>query len=355
VIGPALVVAVLLLVLLCPSDQVTRQSFWALRDRWILVSAWLAAALLLLHDWPLGCAGASVLVRWHAHEATPPKQPHQLLESLTVWIAILGWYLLVQALPPAVLAWCPTLFTACLGVHSLAVVGDWHWRAGHRAYFTRGLTGQRGLTGAMLALLTPFAWALHPAWALLALPGLVLTDSWLAWLALGAAWAVYWPRSLWLTVPVVLGAAGALSRASWRNRLDRTPRGTSLDGPLQRVWSVGLLLAVWVKEGYWRVGRGPDASLNDLVGLMYRYFPHRPARIISGHVHNEYVEWAYEGGLLAVLAMLGIGWRVGQHLVAGDPWSAAAVAGAVLAGGTLLTKSASTGLVWLTILAVVAR
>jgi hypothetical protein len=207
----------------------------------------------------------------------------------------------------------------------------------------------------MLALLTPFAWSIHPLWALAALPGLVLTDSWLAWLALVAAWGLYWPWSLSFTLPCLVGAVVALSRPHWRGVLDRNPRGTSIDGPRQRVWTTALLLVLWLKEGYWRVGRGPDASLNDVVRAMYRYFPHKPDTIISGHVHNEYVEWAYEGGALAVAAMVGLGYRVALHLVPGDPWSSAVVGGAVLAGGTLITKSASTGLVWLTILAVVAR
>ena len=353
-IGPALVVAVLTLVLLLPSDQITRQSFWQLRDRWIFLSAWLAAALLTLHDWPLGAAWASVLIRWHAHENTPPRQPHQLLESLVVWIAILGWYLLIQALPARAVGWLPALFTGCLVFQSAAVVGDWHWRAGRNPYFTRGWCGQRGLTAAMLALLTPFAWSVHPLWALAALPGLILTDSWLAWLALAAAAGIWQPWTLAGTLPLIGGAVAFLWSPIRRNRWDKNPRGTSLDGPMQRVYTNALMLVLWLRSGAWWAGRGPDGSLNDIVRAMYRYFPHRPDTIISGHVHNEYVEWAYEGGLLAVVALCGLGWRVVGHLAHGDPWSAAVVAGAVLAGGTVITKSASTGLLWLTCLALVA-
>jgi hypothetical protein len=354
VIGPWLVLAVIVAVTLAVNDQITRQSFWQLRDRWIWLSAWLACALLTLHDWPLGAAWASVIVRWHAHENTPPRQPHQLLESLVVWVAILGWYLLVQSLPPQAVAWLPALFTGCMVFHSAAVVGDWHWRAGHNPYFTRGWAGQRQLSAALLAMLVPFAWSLHPLWALLALPGLFLLDSWLAWLALVAAAGMWQPWTLAGTLPLILGAVAFLWSPRRRNLWDKNPRGTSLDGPLQRVYTNALMLVLWIRSGAWVAGRGPDASLNDIVRAMYRYFPHAPDRIISGHVHNEYVEWAYEGGALAILAMCGLAYRVGAGLHTLDPWSASALAGAVLAGGTVSTKSASTGLVFLTILAVVA-
>jgi hypothetical protein len=156
------------------------------------------------------------------------------------------------------------------------------------------------------------------------------------------------------TLPLILGAVAFLWSPRRRNLWDKNPRGTSLDGPLQRVYTNALMLVLWVRSGAWVAGRGPDASLNDIVRAMYRYFPHAPDRIISGHVHNEYVEWAYEGGALAILAMCGLAYRVGAGLHTLDPWSASALAGAVLAGGTVSTKSASTGLVFLTILAVVA-
>ncbi len=355
---PWALAGVLGVVVLLPQARVARQSFWASRDRWLWLLAWVGVVWLLdARHWPLACAWAAGLLRWrdHAPGHGVPRHAHELLPSLCTWAAIIGWWLLVQHWSPAVITGTAWLLTGCALVQSGAVVVEWLGRAGRRATEIRGLGGQRGLTGAVLALLAPFVWHASPWLMLGLLPSLLLTDSWLAYLALTAALGVYAPWTLGWTLPL-LGLGGLiLSRQSWRARCDRTPRGTSLDSFWQRVYSTAILLVYWGRNRTWLWGRGPDGSLDDLLDARYRHFPHAPQRVITGHVHNEYLEWAYDGGVLAVAAMLGVAWAVAGGLQSHDPWSAVAVAGAVLAAGTLVTKSMAAGVLWLTALAVVAR
>ena len=128
--------------------------------------------------------------------------------------------------------------------------------------------------------------------------------------------------------------------------LARTVRGDSLDTLWCRVLTWGLMVAHGVRHG-WK-GRGPGSTVHDLMRWDARY----RTTVIHGYAHNEPLQLVYEHGIFGLLAVGLLIWRIAPHLHAGDPWSAATVAGAVLACGTISCRVPPVAIAWLVIAAV---
>lgn len=312
------------------------------RDVWLRGLASLGACALLVTQPALGLVALAVLVHWRTHEQT---------WTVAVWAGISATWLVVAALPlhalePVAAAW---RLIAALQV-ALAVVQALQGRA---AGALRGTMAQRSLLAGYLVLVVPFATPWE--WPLYAL-GLSLTCSWLAFLALGAVvlvlapWA--WPALVVsLAVAVVLVAFGPLRRAL----VDHTPRGGSLDSIRERWRTWAAVVHLMRRWPVWLLGRGPGSRNDGAPRLdVVREAILRGQQLEAGSFHCEPLELAYTYGLLGIAAMAALVWQVAPRLALGDPWSAAVVAGAVLACGTIPCRIVPVGIVWLVALAVVS-
>jgi hypothetical protein len=280
--------------------------------------------------------GLWALVRW------PASHP-----ALLGWLAVMGTWFLVRALPVEVWPWVASGWLLA-GAIQVAVIVRQRFSGAARAPY--GTMGQRTMVAGFLALLVPFApwWG----WPVLGL-GLWLTGpSWGAVLALlpGLLWIA--PRA-WLTV-----AAGALLVAipalclvpiKGQRLIHWTPRGGSLDSVRGRV---NVLRLAWrlKREPGW-LGRGPDTMTRD----MQRY--QHSTKVYIGNIselHCDPLHLCWEYGAFGVATVLLAAYRIGAGLQWGDPWSSAAVIGAGLSLTTMPLRVAPLGLVIVAIWAHVA-
>ena len=223
-----------------------------------------------------------------------------------------------------------------------------------------GTFGQRSLCAAYLALTAPLL-TLVPAgplrWAAIAayVWALAAALSWLAVaaLAVGLAWLI--PTTLWVSLPALGALATSVAWTEWRKRrgtpyrelwVAYTSRGDSVDTLTCRLLTWGILLAHWRR--YLPRGRGPGETVRDLLRWDARY----RMTLIHGYAHCEPLQLVYEHGVLGVVALGALVWRIAPHLTVGDPWSAATVVGVVLACGTIVARVPALGLVWLVVAAV---
>lgn len=308
------------------------------RDTWLYALAWLGVALLLAREPAFGLIGAAVLLHWRSHEQLP---------ALLTWVGIIATWELVQAAPPAGLALLPPVWRA-LAVVQVALA-TWQWS---RREEPRGTLGQRSLLGAFLALALPFASLLDApllAW------GLFVAGAWLPLVAAGAALAVLHPEfAPWLAGLALLGAV--VTAIPWTRRalIDRLPRGGSVDSLRNRLTTWREVVRLGARWPVWLIGRGPSApdALDTPMLDVLRVYVHR------GHLaiypfHNEPLECWYTYGLLGVAAMGALAWRLAPHLALGDPWTASAVAGLVLACGSIPCRVVPVGVTWHLVLAVI--
>jgi hypothetical protein len=277
----------------------------------------------------LACMAVYFLCRWRS----PDLLPH-----LLTWIAVAGTWFAALAVVPLVRDWLPWAFTAvACGQVALCIEDAWSRRS--RA---TGTMGSPVLTACFLALTLPF-WGAFPWWTWpIPAAGLLLTHSWLAFLASGVALGMLAP---YLTLPVtLLTLLGAF--AARRRWLTWTPRDNSFKSVAARWNVVGMTWSLW-REGYWRWGTGPDCFQDDA----RRYRARTGLIVPAGDAHNEVLQMAYEYGGLGVLTCGLLLVRVVPHLRLEDPWSAAWVAGGIIALGSFPARHVPLGLTFMAITA----
>lgn len=351
----------LVLVPWVPRVQTTVDHRVGTRDRWLkLVALGSAVGLLGSEPW-LGLVGVSCVLRWRNDEGLSP---------VLVWAAASTCWVSTLHAPP----WAGPAFAWSVGiagvVNGLLIV--WQWAVVRElvpGIWTKrlmvkagGLYGQRTYAAALMALALVLLPALHaPAVMLLTPPilaGLWLTHSWGAGLALLAAAAVWWPRPV-LLIAVLIALVAAEAFREWSagrsglvlRWLNRTPRGGSFDSLAHRVRAWRAYGVVWCRWPIWCWGRGPGAGPRDAVDVQ----AHLSHPIQVGPLHNDWLEFAYEHGVLglAVIALLVA--RVAPHLAWADPWTAAVLVGAVIALGSPAMRVQSLGSAWLLTAAWVCR
>jgi O-antigen ligase/polysaccharide polymerase Wzy-like membrane protein len=315
-----------------PIPYVSDRTLIAARDYWLLGGLAVAAVWLATRGelW-LAAMAIYFLCRWRS----PALLPH-----LLTWVAIAGTWFGALAVVPVVRRWLPLAFCFWAG-WQIGLVG-WNRWVEHRRRPT-GSMGSPVLTACFVALTVPF-WVDTQIWWTWPMPalGLLLTHSWLAFLAAGAGLCVLAPV---LTLPAALLALLGTLAAS-RRWLTWTPRDNSFKSIRAR-WNVlPMTWALW-RQGEWRWGAGPDTFQDDA-----RRYRARTGRIVpAGDAHNEVLQMGYEYGILGALACLLLVWRVVPHLRLEDPWSAAWVAGALIACGSFPARHVPLGLTWLAITA----
>ena len=135
----------------------------------------------------------------------------------------------------------------------------------------------------------------------------------------------------------------------WLNwLLEHTPRGSSLDSFWQRVRVTKLLLRSFCRREWFPFGYGPRTMEKQIIRWASKV---GVSEIPLGHVHDDVLQFAYQFGLPGVASMVIIAAMVFPKLAWGDPWSAAWVAGVVLATATIPLHNPSTGLLWLAVTA----
>lgn len=368
---PALVIALTAACACLPAHHVHERAFWRQRDLWLLSLVGIGGAVAgLTGEYWLTPIALWFVCRWRSNVP---------LASLVVWIGVAAvWTLALIAIRTPV---DRLLLGAALNIILIMQVvwaaRQWYDKRGKpTAQAPRGTFGQRTLLGAYLALV----WPLAPAWppAVVAGIGLVLTSSWVAWAAALAGLIVLWPAvGLIASALVCLIVAGAIVDRphAFNNLLNYgTLRGMSIDSIRQRgrTWATIVYMyahpkieiaytilpsgrparvEVWRQRLIaWFFGSGPTTLQYDLLRWDHRF----KTDLINGYAHCEPIHMLYEYGLCGVAAIGLFVWRVGSGLSIGDPWSAAAVAGAVAAYGTITCRTPATGIPWLVVCAIVA-
>ena len=323
------------------------------RSLWLLgclavVTGWLATR----EPW-LACIGAWFLWRWRVGDVPLDAKP---VAALVSWAGVGVTWWAARSLPLELLGWLPWAWIALAWAHTVVMAWQ-HWRHGRRNH-AHGWLGQRSIAAGLYVLTIPFCpwwalpgpllgfWLTGPSWgALVALvPAVVwlLPLSWLPWAAGGLLMAVL--------------AGRGLSRAIIRGRyaFEWTPRGDSLDSLRVRWLAVRIAWEEIRYERRWLWGEGPGT-----MPLTTRRWAARlrdPSWYLAkGDLHMEPVQIVYEYGVLGVAAMALFAWEVGGRMTWGDPWSSAALAGAVFACSTYALRVAPLGVLWLAIAAGVGR
>jgi O-antigen ligase/polysaccharide polymerase Wzy-like membrane protein len=329
------------------------------RDRAVQAALWATALWLLWVEPFLGVAGISVLLRWfdHADYSTRDYQP-----VLWVWLLAVGLWFGARSIPANYREIVAAVWLAWALIQGALVWGQWFERSGWLASLPAhaGTFGQRATLGVYLALVFPLAFLFpSPArWLLAAglLAAQVLPASWLGLLAMTVAACVLAPKAaLWLLLGLgastlfVLGSwkwkIAARTRDSWIDQV--TTRGGSLDSVIVRLQHWQRLWLVWRQWPAWLTGRGIGRGLRDTLRVQVGIGD----PIQKGHAHNDWIEFAYEHGLMGILAIALLMHRISTGLQWEDPWSASAVAGAVIASGTYSTRLAPLAAPWWCVLA----
>lgn len=317
------------------------------RDCWLVGLAWLGALALLVHTPALGLAAIAVCLHWRSWEQLP---------AVLTWAGIAATWLLVQALPAWTVALLPVGWRITVGA---VVLAGWALAQKRRKWEVKGNTGTRIMLAALLVLVWPFtAWWEWPLYAY----GIWLTSSWVALLALLVAATVRYP----VTAPYVgafLAAVVLCFCFRWTrvHILDRTPRGSSFDGLRERWRTWCAVVRLGRRWPIWFLGAGPAGRLQrglklDLVGESVRMqarWPEHNVSVIGVPTHCEPLEYAYTYGVLGMAAMAALAWQLVPRLALGDPWSASALAGLVIAGAAIPARVVPVGVVWLVTLAVI--
>lgn len=320
---------------------------------WWLIGVTVGAACYVapLEPW-LAVLAAGLLVWWvqESDEFIGQLGDVDLFPVLGSWLAITATWFLVRAIPPE---------------HAVLILVGWGligWAEAHVMLWERVFRtdprraphagwGQRMYAGGVLALLC----CVLPLWAWPALLiGLFLSGpSWLGCLALAAGsvvrWPAWWPVVLALVLVVLLLFLAARNHQVWLLR--RLPRGDSVDSIKQRGWVIHLALRHLITNpSAWALGFGPGTA-----GRASRRWNLRHHEVEAlGNFHCEPLQVVYEFGALGAIGLALFGWRVLSGLHWGDPWSAAAVAGMVLALGGNLSGIIPLGITCLVIWARVA-
>jgi hypothetical protein len=318
------------------------------RDLWLVGLAWVGALALCWHTLPLGLAAIAVLAHWRSWEQLP---------AVLTWAGIIATWLLVQALPPWAIAFLPTGWRVTVGALMLTGIALAQKR---RKMEIKASTGTRIMLAALLVLVWPFtAWWEWPVYAY----GLWLTSSWVALLALLVAVSIRYPMAA-PYAGAVLALVVLCFTFPWSRRtiLDRTPRGSSFDGWHERWRTWQAMVRLGRRWPIWLLGAGPESASHLHRSLRYDLMREsmrlttlhgRDVSMTGGPTHCEPLEYAYTYGLLGVATLAALTWHLIPRLALGDPWSASALAGLVVACAAMPARVAPIGLVWLVTLAVI--
>lgn len=341
---------------LLPIARIANADLERARDRWLRAMLLVGAAALVFIEplfVPLALwltwqwRGGQTLLIAHGWEAVCRQ-----LGELAFWAAILGSWMLARSLAASLVLWLLAGWGTIAGLQ----VGEMLWQRWHGRLIS-GTLGQRTVAAGYLALLVPFApW---PVWPILGV-GLWLTGpSWAAVLALIVGLGVLDYR-VWVGSLCAAAAGGLLvaiqGRAwvksgprrqwSWALQvLEAMPRGASLDTVETRLgaWRVAFRSMTWA-------GIGPGNTNT----ILFRSRHAHKTRITESDLHCDPLQFALEYGLAGWATIALACWRIGSGLHWGDPWSAAAIIGAVLALTGIPLRVAPVGLTILTIWARVA-
>jgi hypothetical protein len=318
------------------------------RAWWVLGLLAVAGLYVLPSDPWLTVVAAALGIWW-------VRQPDDFLGRLghfgmiTVvasWTAIAATWYLVRAIPAADVGWILVGWGA-LAYGQAALMG-WEWWGKQDGRHPHAWIGQRMYAGCWLAMMC----CLLPLWVW---PGLLVGlflsgPSWLAVLALGAGSVVRWPWVWPYALSCLLGVLALFVMAKngqvWG--LKWLPRGDTLDTVRVRlrVWRLALKHFA-LEPGAWLIGFGPGTAGRATRRWNLRHF----GLEALGNMHSEPVQVVYEFGALGAMGLGLFVWQIGLGLTWGDPWSAAAVAGLVIAGGSNLSGIIPLGVTFLVICA----
>ena len=308
-----------------------------------------APLALCLHTLPSGSPPLAALLHWRSWEQLP---------AVLTWAGLIATWFLVQARARTGRRLAPGGLADRGGRRDAARRSPWR-RSGARAEIKAG-TGSRAMLAALLVLVWPWtAWWEWPLYAY----GLWLTSSWVAGLALLVAVAVRYP----VAAPYAgagLGLVVLLFAIPWTRRqvIDQTPRGSSLDGLRERLRTWAAMLRLLRRWPIWLVGAGPEPAgrrthwlKHDLTreGIRLSAEQDRDVSMVASPTHCEPLEYAYTYGILGMAAMAALTWHLVPRLALGDPWTASALAGLVIALAAIPARVAPVGLVWWVTLAVI--
>ena len=305
----------LLVLALMPMRTLTpAQACWS-RDRWLAGTITVTIIWLATQEPVLAVAALAAVAQWQGPAQVP---------ALIVWAAILGMWFLVAALPTSGAPWLRWGFAAAAVLHAGVCAAQRLWLLTHGrplgAYHVLGLLGHRTFAAGAMVLTLPFTW---PWLTIPVLGGLLITESWLGWVAAAAALSVLAPWTV--GVGAILCAVVLWVPWVWH-------RHSLLDSVRVRL---GTYRVLW-RALTWR-GRGPGSA----EWLMNRSnAPH------AGLAHCEPLVYAVEYGAVGVLAMALLLVRVVPHLRIGDPWSAAVVGGLILMLGSTPAHVPQLGALW---------
>lgn len=324
------------------------------RSLWLLGCLALVTDWLALHEPWLACIGAWFLLRWRSGDAPLEAKP---VAALISWCGVGVTYYAARQIPRDLLLWLPWAWIALAWAQAGLMAWQWFHRAHRLSPGPHGWLGQRSIAAGLYVLTIPFC----PWWAL---PG-PLVGLWLTGPAWGATVALV-PALVWLAprtwLPAAAGGLLGLLLLAWavrrvpiagRRLLEWTPRGDSLDSIRAR-WTV--IRVTWEeirRERRWLWGAGP--GIMPLTTRQWAARARPPYYIPKGDLHMEPAQVAYEYGALGVTAMALFAWQIGHRMTWGDPWSAAALGGAVFACTTYAFRVAPLGALWLAIAAGVGR
>lgn len=325
---------------------VSARNFDAARDVWLYAIGWFGAVASFSVSLPLGLISVAVMLHW--------RDWNQAGAVLT-WAGIVVTWAIVQGLP----VWALDVLQYGWRVAMLGLIAV-GWRQRARKYEFKATTGSRIIFAALLVLVWPFT---HPLeWPFYAY-ALWRTSSWSALAGLLAAIAVLYPVLLPATIAfAAMVAILFTSRWATVQILDRTPRGGSLDGLRQRWHTWKAMVRVTRQWPTWLVGWGPipasrvGVSLEHELALEAVRLSRKAGNEIplaTSPTHCEPLELACTYGLLGAAAVVVLGYQLATRMTWGDPWSAAAVGGAMLSVANIPARAVPTGVVWLITMAVV--
>ena len=200
-----------------------------------------------------------------------------------------------------------------------------------------GSIGNAAYLGVFLAL----TGAVAPAWAIPPfVAGLILSRSRIGGLGYLVALCARYPQARWPALGTGLLVVGA---TLYRH-------GANWDSLAHRLWVHGIALKDLA--GSPLVGYGPGSWLTR--SLFLQQETSKMFSEIFGQAHNEYLQVAYEGGLVALLLLAGWVWSH-RHAFRRDPAGAGAAAVAMTALGMFTFQVAATALVAMVVLGLATR
>ena len=313
----------------------------------VAFAAWVHPALGLL------AAHSAVWWAWRGWKRLPGG---------TLWptVAMAVW--LLFAVPSWAMSLAVNLLLG-LGVFEVGF-GIAQWRGCRYVFSTgsqnmiHGTFGHRTGYGIYLAMLTPLAFTLSNPWMTWILvgiytTGLILSRSMVAGAAMGAG--VLWIHGgLW---PIAVGVFGLgtvmrLGPLMWARRA-QDARRIFWSAPVKpwlgrlRIWRIaGIKIRQAWLWGYGAGTFGRDSRTWYRKGQLKEFY---------GECHNEYLEAAYEYGMVGALAVGWVLWDTWPALAVGDPYTGSLAAAGVSAGFNFPLRVATLAVTILIVAMIVMR